>query len=74
MGIYNSIEMERATGVTAGRLQYAIRKGRIGGFAKVRGGWAFTQEDLERIRAFFADRPPYTRFGDNFVCYNTGDE
>ncbi len=62
MRIFNSLEMERATGVTVGRLQYAIRKGRIGGFAKVRGGWAFTGEDLEKIKVFFADRPPWQRF------------
>lgn len=65
MRIYNSLEMEMATGVTVGRLQYAIRKGRIGGFGKVRGGWAFTQDDLERIEAFFDDRPPYTRLGND---------
>ncbi len=74
MRIYNSLEMEMATGVTVGRLQYAIRKGRIGGFGKVRGGWVFTQDDLVRIKAFFDHRPAYTRFDNDTEFKNLENE
>lgn len=61
MRIWNSIEMERETGVTIDRVLYAVRKGRLEEFAKVRGAYVFFEADLRRIEDFFRGKLPWQR-------------
>lgn len=61
MKYWNSIEMERETGVTIDRVLYAVRKGRLEKFAKVRGAYVFFETDLRRIEDFFQGKLPWQR-------------
>ena len=61
MKFWNSIEMERETGVTIDRVLYAVRKGRLEEFAKARGAYVFFEADLRRIEDFFRGKRPWQR-------------
>jgi hypothetical protein len=61
MKAWNSQEMERRTGITIDRVAYAVRKGRLGEYTRVRGAYVFFEDDLKRIVEHFGDRKPWQR-------------
>ena len=61
MRIYNWYDVERITGISEHRLKYAVKKGRLGGFAMVNGAFVFCDEDVERIETYFAGLKPWQR-------------
>ena len=61
MRIYNWSDVEQETSISKHRIKYALERGRIGGIAKLRGGYVFTSEDIEMIKAYFSGRGPWKR-------------
>jgi hypothetical protein len=73
MKILNWIGVERETGVSKHRIKYALDRGRIGGIAKLRGAYVFTQDDVVMIRSYFAEAKPWQRITNTMIS-NTGME
>lgn len=67
MKILDWIDVERETGVSKHRIKYALDRRRIGGIAKVRGAYVFTQDDVVMIRSYFAEAKPWQRITNTMI-------